>query len=54
MLVTSVLNNQNFHISTRLEKRRSILILTEPAIKTGFNRLLLEDCWSNEVVDLLK
>ena len=38
-------------INTRLAKRWSILILTGPVVKTGFNRSLLVDWWSIEVVD---
>ena len=37
--------------AARLAKMRSILILTGPAIKPGFNRSLLVDWWSIEVVD---
>ena len=34
-----------------LAKRWSILILTRPSVKTDFNRSLLVDWWSIEVVD---
>ena len=39
------------HYPARLAKRRSILILTGPVVKTGFNRSLLGDWWSVEGVD---
>ena len=35
-----------FDALTRLAKSRSILKLTGPVVKTGFNRSLLVDCWS--------
>ena len=37
--------------NSRLAKRWSILILTGPAVKPGFNRSLLVNWWSFEVVD---
>ena len=36
---------------SRLAERQSIFILTWPADKTGFNRSLLVDWWSIEVVE---
>ena len=39
------------HLYKRLAKRRSTLILTGPAVKTSFNRSLMVNWWSIEVVD---
>ena len=43
-LVSEIMTN------SRLAKRWSILILTGPAVKPGFNRSLLVNWWSFEVV----
>ena len=43
-------NHFNYLFTSKLAKRRS-LILTRPVVKTGFNRSLLVDWWSIEVVD---
>ena len=48
---TYILGWEKHPTAPRLAKRQSILILTGPVVKTGFNWSLLVDWWSIEVVD---